>query len=221
MKALTALLDLVPSWLWLVIAGAFAATSCVEHNTITQLRLDIEVKDKAVAEKEAARAKAALAAEQAQRALGAMRQRTLDEVANEVDAERKKTAAAVARGAARERVWHNAVAALSGPNNASGSPKTAAELARATAALGWVYESCRRQRRSGAEQAEGLATQVRGLQKAYSALLPETSTGLRPPSSGPLPPPTGGSQTGSPMPGSPEALGSGLPAAKSPSAGGP
>lgn len=173
MTAIFALLDLIPRWLLAALLAASLAHGCVISHQRDSARSDLKSEKLARATETAARELAARKATDEVRKIEQDRVAKAQQIA--VATAREKSAVQLALRAAladadglRSAIELYASGGGTAPSNTGSEPRIDD---RATV-LGQLLATCQREAVEDAGIAEGLATQVRGLQSAYKSLTP-------------------------------------------------
>jgi hypothetical protein len=172
--------DIIPGWVWaLVVAGALAAgfglygVEVVAHSG-TKVKLAEQITE--TARKENERATVAQEAAELRAEVSELRAKEAQEINDEVQAEKQRTAAAVAGESAAKQRLLELTAESNRPSSSEGSgdPKALRRAEERAAAFGGLLATCDAVAESLGRDVEDLATQVRGLIRSYDSL------GLRP-----------------------------------------
>lgn len=164
--------DVIPGWAWAILLVSALGVAAVEREMHLNEKTAFSTFRATAAEKDTKLATLGREVVEAREALTAIRFKHSQEINDVVTHEKTVTAAALAAGATTRGMLVSATAALSASrgDGAIGDPKALKRAEDRAFAFGELLSVCDRVAESLGSQAEGLATQVRGLQAAYASL---------------------------------------------------
>lgn len=179
MKAVAAIFDMVPGWVWAIFLAMAISVGCTEKLRLLDAKATAAEFKQQVAEKEAQRAVTAAQAEHLRAEVTAFRAQRAQEIHDEVYQEHRRTELAFAAGhVEHDRLQHDTETITAPSGSAGGGDTAALRRVEATArALGGLLSTCDAVAEGLGRDSEDLATQVRGLIKVHESL--SVRVGLR------------------------------------------
>lgn len=165
------LFDMVPGWVWAILLALALSVNVAQKLTLDHTKVKLAQAGQELSDVKLKHEKAAREGSEANRKIETLRTKAAEEINDVVDQERGQTARAVRDGDAARSLLVDATRRLGARSVAAPSdPQALTRVEARAAAFGELLEKCDAVAADLGRDAEGLATQVRGLQRGYLSL---------------------------------------------------